>query len=49
MDTQVTITLPDSIDRRVQKLQTEERFAGCSYQEIVQMLLEAGLWDAPWH
>ena len=49
MDTQVTITLPDSIDRRVRELQTEERFAGCSCQEIVKMLLEAGLREAPWH
>lgn len=49
MDAQVTITLPDSIDRRVRELQMEERFAGYSYQDIVQMLLEAGLKDASQH
>lgn len=39
----VTISLPDSIDRRVLELRKDDRFVRCSYSEIVRRLLEAGL------
>ena len=39
----VTISLPDSIDRKVLELRKDDRFVRCSYSEIVRRLLEAGL------
>lgn len=39
----VTISLPDSIDKKVLELRKDDRFVRCSYSELVRMLLEAGL------
>ena len=39
----VTISLPDSIDKKVLELRKDDRFVRCSYSEIVRKMLEAGL------
>lgn len=39
----VTISLPDSIDKKVLELRKDDRYVRCSYSELVRMLLEAGL------
>lgn len=39
----VTVALPDDIDRRILKLRADERFARCSYSEIVRQILEHGI------
>lgn len=39
----VTITLPDAMDKAVLQLRKEDRFARCSYSEIVRQMLALGL------
>ena len=39
----VTITIPDEIDKMVLSLRKDERFARCSYSEIVRQMISAGL------
>ena len=39
----VTISVTDSIDKKVVSLRKYDRFVRCSYSELVRMLLEVGL------
>ena len=39
----ITISLPDSLDKKVLELRKDDRFVRCSYSEIVRKMLEAGL------
>lgn len=39
----VTITVPEEIDRMVLSLRKEDKFARCSYSEIVRQMISAGL------
>lgn len=39
----VTITLPEAMDKAVLQLRKDDRFARCSYSEIVRQMLELGL------
>lgn len=39
----VTITLPDAMDKAVLQLRKDDRFARCSYSEIVRQMLDLGL------
>ena len=39
----VTITVPDDIDKMVLSLRKDDRFARCSYSEIVRPMVSAGL------
>ena len=39
----VTISVTDSIDKKVVSLRKDDRFVRCSYSELVRMLLEVGL------
>jgi len=38
----VTVSLPDSIDKRILALRKDDRFIRCSYSEIVRQVLECG-------
>ena len=39
----VTISVTDSIDKKVVSLRKDDRFVRCSHSELVRMLLEVGL------
>lgn len=39
----VTISLPDEIDKKVLGLRQNERFARCTYSEVVRRALTRGL------
>lgn len=39
----VTISLPDEIDKAILSLRKDDKFARCSYAELVRILLERGL------
>ena len=40
---QVKVSIPPEMNQRIMEMQKDERFAGLSYLEIVQMLFLAGL------
>ena len=39
----VTISMPDALDKQILSLRADERFAKCTYAEIVRRVLEIGL------
>ncbi|GKH49022.1 hypothetical protein CE91St46_01330 [Eubacteriales bacterium] len=39
----VTISLPEEVDKKILDLRKDDRFARCSYSEIVRMVLNRGL------
>ena len=39
----VTISMPDALDKQILSLSADERFAKCTYAEIVRRVLEIGL------
>jgi len=38
----MTISMPDELDRRILELRKDDRFARCSYSEIVRQMLDQG-------
>lgn len=39
----VTVSLPKDMDKRILDLKKEDRFARCSYAEVVRQIVEHGL------
>lgn len=38
----VTVSLPDNLDKRILDLRKDDRFARCSYSELVRKMLDRG-------
>lgn len=39
----VTISVPDTLDKRILELRKKQAFARCSYSEIIRRMVELGI------